>query len=58
LLCGRQTDKSLNHRRLHIEDALGLIEMKKTKRQIKAQNESALVEWFLTIDIDALGNTA
>ena len=34
------------------------IEMKKTKRQIKAQNESALVEWFLTIDIDALGNTA
>lgn len=32
--------------------------MKKAKRQIKTQNESALVDWFLTIDIDALGNTA
>jgi len=30
----------------------------KTKRKIKAQNESRLVDSFLTIDIDALGNTA
>jgi len=56
LLYGQQTDKSLNHQVTHIE--MDGIEMKKTKRQIKAQNESALVEWFLTIDIDALGNTA
>ncbi len=37
---------------------VGWMYKKKTKRGIKAQDEVRLVDWFLTIDIDALGNTA
>lgn len=57
MLFRKKTYKLLNHKE-STKNAVGLTDMKKAKRQIKTQNESALVDWFLTIDIDALGNTA